>query len=29
MVRVHPVITIKAANGKMTQKAICGKDADM
>ncbi len=26
---VQPVTTMKAANGKMTQKAICGKNADI
>lgn len=25
----QPLKTISAAKGKMTQKAICGKDADM
>jgi hypothetical protein len=29
MIITQPLITISAARGKMTQKAICGKDADI
>jgi hypothetical protein len=29
MIMTQPLKTINAARGKMTQKAICGKDADM